>query len=221
MQKEIYAQIAALYFQLGEKFTELAAGQPTTPDPEPPIDQPADRRLGRWVSAMNLSIVPVAERPDAARFNNDHRHYVLVDLFTTRSGSWELSDHFGSIDAWARAAYLKSPSAPDYFDDAGGDHHLFARVIDQTGRAINDQRFSYWSDGLNKLKDPTYAKYVYRTAKARSGWANHDIYNIYAPARHEVGAWCWCPAGAADVVVGGGMPNGDHISTFAVWQVKE
>lgn len=226
MQKDIYAQIAALYFQLGEKFTELAATEPTTdptPDPPtiPPSNPPPDRRLGRWINAMQLDIVPIAARPDAARHVNVQRRYTLIELFTTRSGSWELSDLFGSVDAWARTAYLKSPSAPDYFEEGGSDHSLFARVIDKNGRALIDQRFVYWSDGINRLSDPTYAKYVYRTAKARSGWAGQEIYNFYAPARNESGAWCWCPAGAADVVVGGGLPNGDHISTFAVWQMQE
>ena len=34
------------------------------------------------------------------------------------------------------------------------------------------------------------------------------------------GAWCWCPQGASDVVWGGGLPEGNHISTFAVWQAE-
>ena len=62
-----------------------------------------------------------------------------------------------------------------------------------------------------------------RSAKSGppSGWANLDIYARYDHTRGERGPWCWCPAGAADVVTGGGLPGmGWHVSTFAVWQAE-
>ena len=125
----------------------------------------------------------------------------------------------GSITSWACEKYLRPFGAPDFFDDAGADHHLFARVLDSAGRPIlRNNLIRYWSDGFEKLGDPGYTGYVHATPKHQSGWANQPMFNSFNPDRGERGAWCWCPEGASDVVVGGGMPNNQHVSFFAVWQ---
>lgn len=175
-------------------------------------------RTSEWITRFNLSVKAAESRPDATGGDLVYR---VKEIFTTASGSWEPNNSFGSIPQWARDSYLRAWGAPDYFDDAGGDHHLFARVLDLQGNPIkSDGLLRYWSDGFAKLGDPTYQNYVRMTPKAGSGWANIDIYNGYNPDAGEIGAWCWCPAGAADVVVGGGMPHKNHISTFAVWQAE-
>ena len=57
----------------------------------------------------------------------------IKDIFTTFYGSWEISSSDGSLPQWARDTYLRPFGAPDYFDDAGADHHLFGGVFDEAG----------------------------------------------------------------------------------------
>lgn len=172
--------------------------------------------ISRWATSLNLVVRKCEDRPDQPAGDSVFR---LVDLFTTHSGSWEPGQRLGSVTDWARDKYLRPFGAPDYFDDAGADHHMFARVLDKQGRPIVENDIvRYWSDGFEKLGDPSYSGFVHATPKDKSGWANQPMFNSFNPDRGERGAWCWCPKGAADVVVGGGMPNNQHISFFAVWQ---
>ena len=199
---------------------------PPTPPPEsPPVSPPVERRIGQWADDFNMSIRPFHARPDAATLlddeglNGEDVVYVLKDLFTTRNGSWEGSDKPGSVPEWAHE-YLRPVGAPDFFDDAGGDHHLFAAVIGLDGRYIPQKRIIFWSDGIDKLADAGYQGYVHRETKERSGWINIPIGpgSSFVPERGESGPWCWAPTGAADVICGGGLPAKQHVSTFAVWQ---
>lgn len=175
-------------------------------------------RSSEWIQRFNLSVKPSESRPDNPSGETVYR---VKELFTTQFGSWEADNAVGAIPQWARDSYLRPWGADDYFDDAGGDHHLFARVLDLNGNPVKQENLiRYWSDGFQKLGDPNYNNYVRMTPKQGSGWANQVIFNSYVPERGEIGAWCWCPEGAADVVVGGGLPANLHISTFAVWQAQ-
>jgi hypothetical protein len=192
-----------------------------TPDPTPEPEIVVERRLGRWFEDMNFSIRSIAERPDHP-VQGDYI-YVIKDVFTTLNGSWEnMGDELGTVEAWARDAYLKPFHAPDYFDDAGADHHLFSAVIGLDGQFLRNFPMRYWSDGFAMLGDPEYQNYAYHLTKERSGWANLVMLSgsSYAPNRGESGPWCWTPAeGAGEVMCGGGMPWNHHISTFVVWQM--
>jgi len=159
------------------------------------------------------------ERPDKPAGDIVYR---VKDIFTTRDGSWEVSSNPGSVNQWARDEYLRPWGAADYFDDAGADHHLFARVLDLNGNPVKERdSILYWSDGFNKLGDPNYTGYVKQTPKEKSGWSNAVVFSGYVPERQEHGPWSWCPRGAADVVVGGGLPANWHVSTFVVWQAEK
>jgi hypothetical protein len=186
-------------------------------EPHPPTPPVVVRRLGEWVEPLNVQIRTIAERPDQP---TGDLIYLVKDIFTTRDGSWEPSNQRGSISAWAREAYLKPWGAPDYFDDAGADHHLFAAVIGLDGQLMRDKEILFWSDGFEKLGDPAYQGYVHRQTKSHSGWANiiSGPGSNFVPERGERGPWCWAPAGAAEVVCGGGMPANEHVSFFVVWQ---
>jgi hypothetical protein len=179
-------------------------------------------RVGDWIQPLRISVKRAEERPDNPQGDIVYR---VKDLFTTRDGSWEpRPGHMGAVPQWARDAYLRPWSAPDRFDDAGGDHHLFARVLDLNGKPVTDQDLVlYWSDGFHRLGDANYRGYARMTPKQHSGWANLVMSggSSYVPERNEHGPWCWCPRGAADVVVGGGMPANHHISIFAVWQAEQ
>jgi hypothetical protein len=206
-------------------YMPFVAIDPTlTPTPTPtatptptPIPQPVmERRLGTWVDDMRLSIKSLEDRPDALP-DGDYI-FVVRDLFTTRDGSWDVSEKFGSVDWWARNDYLRAQ-----FDDAGADHHLFAAVLDEQGELIRglDVPLQFWSDGFEQLASPSYNGYVYRETKRHSGWGNIVMFgSSYVPQRGESGPWCWTIRNAAsEVVCGGGMPSNLHISIFAVWQM--
>ncbi len=193
--------------------------EPAPPDePEPPPQPPViTRQLGDWVAHLNLRIRSIAERPDRP---TGEIHYLIKEIFTTRDGSWEPSNKVGSVNQWARERHLKPWGAPDYFADAGADHHLFGAVIGLDGQLIRDQEIRFWSDGYEKLGDPNYRGYEIRRTRLDSGWANVETGpgSNYVPERGEMGPWCWAPSGAAEVICGGGMPAKQHISFFVVWQ---
>lgn len=199
---------------------EPATGTPTLPG-RPPVSQPGgpsvETRVSEWVSLYNVKIKPLADRPDRA---GGDVIYMVKDIFTTRNGSWEPVALPGSVPQWARDDYLKAHNALDAFEEAGGDHHLFAAVIGLDGKLVRQQEIVFWSDGFARLGDQAYNGYVRRYTRQRSGWANiiTGPGSSYVPARGESGPWCWAPAGAAEVVCGGGMPANHHISFFVVWQ---
>ena len=176
-------------------------------------------RTGDWIKQFNISVKTCEERPDKPQGDIVYR---VKDIFTTRDGSWEPSATPGAVNSWARDEYLKPWGAADYFDDAGAVHHIFAKVLDLNGNPVKDRdSILYWSDGFDKLGDPNYSGYVRQTPKEKSGWSNIVVFSGYVPERKEIGPWSWCPAGAADVVVGGGLPANWHVSIFVVWQAEK
>lgn len=175
-------------------------------------------RISDWAQKFNLSIKRCEERLDNPQGEIVYR---IKDVFTTLLGSWDPAPDYGAIPQWARDTYLRPWGAEDYLDEGGADHNLFALVLDLDGQPIKEGiLIRYWPDGFAKLSDAAYNGFLRLAPKPRSGWANIDIWNNFNPESHEQGAWCWCPEGAADVVVGGGMPNKHHVSTFVVWQAE-
>jgi hypothetical protein len=207
----------------GEGDTDPGEGETTDPgegetnEPGEELAPPFERRISPWVAQFNLFIKGLDQvvLPDDAEIL-----YMVKDIFTTHNGSWEPGDDYGSIPQWARDEYLKPFGAPDYFDDAGADHHLFAAVYGLDGELIRLKDIVYWSDGFESLNDPTYTGFVERETKEHSGWINIPIGpgSSYVPERGESGPWCWMPVGGSEVVCGGGLPAKNHISTFVVWQ---
>ena len=134
--------------------------------------------------------------------------YRVTDIFTTRDGSWEPSDAPGSVPQWARDAYLKPWGHPQYFDDAGAAQNLFGGIA-MNGNMIPHGTMHYYTYTDNQNHTNQRAKI--------HGWANIPIYG-----HSDVpGPWAWYPKNhnAADVVKGGGMPHGWHVSWFVVWEV--
>lgn len=183
-----------------------------------------------FLAAQAGEVIPVAERisDGAKRFNvfiergtpKDGKIYRIKDIFTTLNGSWEPSGQVGSIPQWARDTYLRPWGAPDYFDDAGADHHVLGGIFNEaTGRMVN---------GLNATTIHYYtatdnSNHVDLIAKEKSGWANNIVFNKFNPGAGERGAWAWYPKSniPADVVVGGGLPDGWHVSFFATWVLSD
>ena len=149
------------------------------------------QRISEWVKKFNLKVVACEERPDHPAGDVVYR---LKDLFTTCYGSWEPSGHPGERAQWARDTYLRPVGAPDYFDDAGGDHHLFARVLDLDGQpVVSENLIIGWSGGFVLLGQPDFTQHINlrMTPKLKSGWANQPIWHSFYPERNEMGPWIW------------------------------
>ncbi len=163
-------------------------------------------RLSQGAEFMKLGIEAVDPPVGTGWFK-------VKDIFTTMDGSWELNGTIFSIAKWARDTYLRPFGAPDYFDDAGGATHLFARVEDENGQALpKEVRFS-----TGNLMIPV------NTGQKKSGWANMFMNADSAfkpgPDGGERGPWSAIPlVPHAETVTGLGLPYRWHVSTFVVWQ---
>jgi len=165
-------------------------------------------RISEWARQWGVKIIPYTDYSTPATGDFVYR---VRDIFTTRDGSWDVSDKPGSIEQWARDAYLRQE-----FDDAGADHHLFGRCNNADGSIDAPASIQFWTytDNANR---------VYRSVKPPSGWANIVMYSSssFAPERGERGPWAWRPQAIhADTVTGAGLPLNMHVSWFAVWQVE-
>lgn len=160
-------------------------------------------RMSEWVERFNFDV-------ELAQGNPSDTIYRVKDIFTTRDGSWDVSNKPGSLPQWARDTYLKPMTHPQYFDDAGADHHLFGAVLEDGNlRPWGTIHYYTHTDNQNHY-DVVYFH----------GWANNVNFASYSPERGERGPWAWYPknGGKADIVKGGGMPNNVHISWFVVWE---
>lgn len=165
-------------------------------------------RIAEWARQWGVQTIPFNELGTPSAGDTIYR---IKDIFTTRDGSWEVSNKPGSIEQWARDEYLTAQ-----FDDAGADHHIFGRMNHAIGTFVPGGRIRYWTYSDNgNASTPS--------VKRHSGWANIVMYpsSSFVPSRGERGPWAWCPdVPYADVVTGAGMPQNWHVSWFAVWQAK-
>lgn len=164
-------------------------------------------RISDWAKAFNANVILY---DDAKPGDTVYR---VVDLFTTRDGSWDPSDKPGSVPQWARNTYLKPMSHPQYNDDGGADRHLFGAVEAENGSLTPFFPIEFWTHADNSNRSIQHGK--------KHGWANMVMYvsSNFVPERNERGPWAWKPASVkADIVIGGGLPAKQHVSWWAVWK---
>lgn len=180
---------------------------------------------------LMLKVMRWQDRPDAAEWtpDKDPTVYVLADLWSTYNGSWEhKNDAQWTPPKWAIDEYInKIPwGAPGYFDDAGGDHHLFGAAKGLDGKFKAGHPIVYGTKGVARAQFYDSGAWVTMRAKV-SGFANVELFgaksdtdlgSTYFPDQGKAGPWAWWPFGLADVVYGAGLPYQHHVSTFAVWQ---
>ena len=173
-------------------------------------------RISDWAQKFNLAVKRCEERPDHPQGEIVYR---VKEIFTTLLGSWDPSSDYGAIPQWARDAYLKPWGAATTSKRGGRPQPV--RPGARSGRQAGENRkqVRYWSDGFDKLGMPA-TPITRGLTPSPVGLGKIDIWSNFSPERGEQGAWSWCPEGAADVVVGGGMPNNHHVSTFVVWQAE-
>lgn len=180
-------------------------------------------RISRGIKEALVEFKPI----ETSLLGDAQEVFIIKNAFTTLNGSWEPSiepDNPYTIEQWARDAYLRPWDAPDVFDDAGGDHHLFFRFENADGspRVMSGSKWAgrraqAWTDGYDKLLDPGYSNYMLAWPKTRSGWGNYALFQHYYPGQGQQGPWCIKPFGPAETAVGIGMPNNWHVSTFVIW----
>lgn len=121
------------------------------------------------------------------------RRYWPAAVWITVDGNWD------DVPAWAKR-YLVD------FPEAGGDHNVFGRCLDQYGAALDKTFVLSWPDGADGRTPET------------SGWANVPIYGgAYYPNQGQVGPYSWEALNGLPVR-GIGMPYNQHVSFFVVWQ---
>jgi hypothetical protein len=176
-----------------------------------------DRRITRWAGAMRLSIKAIAERPDTTTGSID---YVIKDVFTTRAGSWEVTGEPYSVPQWAKDAYLTGA-----FQKAHERTNLYAAVLGLDGKFVMGQEIAFWTGGLGKLSDLGSTTWNVVRAHEAPGWATMVMFasSKYDAAGGFEGPWCFAPNKPlpAEVLCGSGLPNGEQVSTFVVWQAVE
>lgn len=157
-------------------------------------------RISEWAKHYKLWVEEVQGQPGETV-------YKVKYLFSTRDGSWEPSDKPGSVPQWARDLFLFPPNHPQYNHDGGADRHLFGAVLGEVAglNAFTSIRYWTYTDNRNHTVQPVKPW----------GWANNPI-----GGHSDIpGPWAWQPANVkADIVKGGGLPGGLHISWYAVWE---
>ena len=173
-----------------------------------------ERRITQWADSMHLSVKTIAERPDTTSGDVE---YVIKDVFTTRAGSWEVTSDRYSVPQWAKDAYLSGA-----FQKAYERTNLYAAVIGLDGQYVMGQEIVYWTGGLGKLTDLGSTTWNVLKTNEAPGWATMVLFgsSSYDAAGGNAGPWCFAPNKPlpAEVLCGGGLPNGEQVSTFVVWQ---
>jgi len=203
-------------FEVGEAPSRsLAAyiGQPIMPPIDPPTPEvpPMTVKLGSYVDDFNLKIVPFEQRPDVAYWK-DGPYYRIIQVFTTRDGSWEPSTNPGSIDQWAVDAWH---SGADW-KGAGGTNNFFIKILDRDGKPLVGKGLYYWQGAMTA--DPSKLTNVNQKTTWQTGDENLPVWDYYNPGLGETGDWSGATVGRSDVLVGVDLPYKWHTSTFVVMQ---
>jgi len=180
------------------------------------LAHPLVRRISRWASYFNLSIHPLSTRLAA----QDGPSLYVKDLFTAASGAGYTCEVPGALPSWANESYRIPPQAISDNADAAPRVTLYAAVCDQRGALVPAHQFHFSSNGLDGLQAGQPPHALVAPADEESGWANlaMDPSSGYTPERGQSGPWCWAPYGATEAVCGGGIPSGQSLAMFAVWQ---
>src|SRR5690606_29705865 len=130
--------------------------------------------------------------------------YRVVDVFTTKDGSWFPDGEPYSV------TYEMARKYSNNFPEKGGATHLFARV---EGGPSNRVRFFTRDNQHQVVKEI-----------GPSGWANIPIEHgsAYNPDRGETGWWNMQVEDApSEVAEGFGLPFSWHVSNFVVFRWEE
>ena len=171
----------------GAVLRELAdyysSSQPPVVDPPIiPPEAPMTIKLGSYVDDFNLKIIPFEQRVDKA-FWTSGPYYRIIQVFTTRDGSWQPSTNPGSIDQWAVDAWH---SGADW-KGAGGTNNFFIKVLDKAGNVVVGKGLYYWQGAMTS--DPTKLTNINQKTTWNDGTENLPVWDSYNPSLGQMGKW--------------------------------
>ncbi len=124
--------------------------------------------------------------------------YRVRDVFTTHNGSWLPKDD----DAYSLPAWLERQP-----DQPGGAEHIYVRL----SAATPDDNPVPWVKFATDIVVESQPLGRYR-------WANMPALNVYHPP--ALSGWRHWLEENGQIVVGGGLPDGEHVSLFVVWELN-
>ncbi len=123
--------------------------------------------------------------------------YRVRDVFTTHNGSWQLNDSVYGLPAWLE----RQPDQP------GGAEHIYVRLSAATPSDVNPPWVKFATDII-----------IESQPLGRYRWANMPALNTYSPPAQS--GWRHWLEGDGQIVVGGGLPDGEHVSLFVIWELN-
>ncbi len=129
----------------------------------------------------------------------------VKDIFTTVDGFWYLSGSPYSIPEWAIDDYYVPGTV-----ELGGANHIYVAALDEEGNYVVPQTVVF------SRKDEINTRF----SEEKNGFANLPVSNAFFPDQNLDGGWKHgLPGGTW--VHGGGLPYGQHVSLFVVWEPND
>lgn len=178
---------------------------------------PTRRRLSFCVPYYGLTIQRLTRSTPAL---HEKTAYVVRDLFTVSARDDGGCPGIDAIPPWASQEYLIPSLGPDGDSGKSGLARIYAAVRSRDGFLIPAKEIVFTRDGFHALRTADSGRRVLRYTDTESRWAHLDLdaQDAYSPLRNQTGPWCWAPNGAVEAVCGGGLPFGEPVSIFAVWE---
>lgn len=123
-------------------------------------------------------------------------------IFTTQDGNWGRYDRKYDLPYGGWADVYNAPP----FAERGGSTHFFCRLEGSTGKIVYSRM-----DGDREIQ------VIGDTGEKGSGWSNLFLGGSGFFPGPQHGVWRAQPAEGGDMVIGVGLPENLHVSTFCVW----
>ncbi len=174
---------------------------------------PVVRRISHCISYYGIRVRTLTS-PMSGR--GSRPAYVVRDLFTVSIDLACTDAEVGRPPEWAAKEYEIPRVKPSW----GSHATLYAAVRNRDGVLIPGHKVKYARDNYDALRALNDTERLVRTTDERTLWAHLDIDDgdIYSTSRVQHGPWSWAPEGALEAVTGGGVPDGNHLAVFAVWE---
>ena len=124
--------------------------------------------------------------------------YRVKDVFTTHNGSWQPDENdVYSLPDWA----FEQPDHP------GGAEHIYVRMAAATPE---NMPLPWVTFAISIVSMPQML--------SRYRWTNMPTLNTYSPPAQS--GWRHWLEEDGQIVLGGGLPNGEHVSLFVIWELN-
>lgn len=136
--------------------------------------------------------------------------YKIRDCFTTYRGNWDVSNSIYSVTQHAEQRYHRSNTGEC---GGGGDHHIFAAVVDEHGEFISGVPIIF--ERTDQAGGHIYHTEVHETRSC--GWANLPVsHPAFWRVKVQGGSEYMTPFSMPNA--DGSMPGREHVSLFTVFR---